>query len=94
MTNKSKLKSTVDVKSKNELSNLKNKVSAAQRRANSKYDSKQDKIIVRVPEGKREVIAKYVENHVKDHPEWIALGKASVNAFIRDLISKDIGEDI
>ena len=49
MTNKSKLKSTVDVKSKNELSNLKNKVSAAQRRANSKYDSKQDKIIVRVP---------------------------------------------
>lgn len=63
----------------------------SRRNAMKKYEEERvEQLTVRVPKGTRSLISKYVEDHIEDHPEWTAKGKASVNAFIVDLINKEI----
>lgn len=63
-----------------------------------KYNEKIEKILVRVPEGSRDAITKYVEEKAEDEPTNLKYnsfnGKAyrpSVNAFICYLIEQEMG---
>ncbi len=66
-----------------------------------KYEEKVEKIIVRVPEGSRAAITKYVEEKAEAEPKNLKYnsynGKAyrpSVNALIRSLIEEEIGVNL
>ena len=70
----------------------------SQIRQNEKYEEKVEKIIVRVPEGSRVAITKYVVEKAEADPENLKYssynGKAyrpSVNALIRSLIEEEMG---
>lgn len=65
----------------------------SRRNAMKKYEEEKiEQITVRVPKGTRSLISSYVEAHAKDHPEWTSKGKGSVNAFITDLINREINK--
>ena len=70
----------------------------SQIRQNKKFEEKVEKIIVRVPEGSRYAIMRYVEERAEAEPENLRYnsynGKAyrpSVNALIRALLEEEIG---
>lgn len=70
----------------------------SQIRQNKKFDEKIEKIIVRVPEGSRDAITKYVEERAEAEPENPKYnsynGKAyrpSVSALIRSLLEAEMG---
>ncbi len=70
----------------------------SQKRQSEKFEEKFEKIIVRVPEGSRAAITKYVEEKAEAEPENLKYnsfnGKAyrpSVNALIRNLLEQEIG---
>lgn len=53
----------------------------AKRKANSKYDAKLDKVLVRMPSGKADI--------VRERAEKIGI---SINAYINKLIDEDISK--
>lgn len=70
----------------------------SQIRQSEKFEEKVEKIIVRVPEGSRAAITKFVEEKAAADPENLRYssynGKAyrpSVNAFIRALLEEEMG---
>jgi hypothetical protein len=73
----------------------------SQIRQNEKFEERFEKIIVRVPEGSRAAITKYVEEKAEAEPENLKYssynGKAyrpSVNALIRSLIEDEMGVNL
>ena len=77
------------------------KIYYSQIRQNEKYEEKVEKIIVRVPEGSRAAITRYVEKKAEADPENLKYssynGKAyrpSVNALIRYLIEEEMRENL
>ena len=73
----------------------------SQIRQSEKFEEKIEKIIVRVPEGSRAAITKYVEEKAEADPENLKYssynGKAyrpSVNALIRSLIEDEMGVNL
>ena len=73
----------------------------SQIRQSEKFEEKVEKIIVRVPEGSRAAITKYVEEKAEAEPENLKYssynGKAyrpSVNALIRSLIEDEMGVNL
>lgn len=73
----------------------------SQVRQSEKFEEKVEKIIVRVPAGSRDAIAKYVEAKAEAEPENLRYsnynGKAyrpSVNALIRSLIEEEMGVNL
>jgi len=73
----------------------------SQIRQNEKFEEKVEKIIVRVPEGSRAAITRYVEDKAESDPENRKYssfnGKAyrpSVNALIRSLIEDEMGVNL
>ena len=61
------------------------KTSNAQRKANQEYDKKIDRFTVRLPQGSKEKINKYVTESNK---------YSSVNAMIKALLENEIGETL
>lgn len=73
----------------------------SQKRQSEKFEKTVEKIIVRVPEGSRAAITKYVEEKAEADPENLKYssynGKAyrpSVNALIRSLIEDEMGVNL
>ena len=73
----------------------------SQKKQSAKFEEKVEKIIVRVPEGSRAAITKYVEEKAEAEPENLKYsnynGKAyrpSVNALIRSLIEDEMGVNL
>ena len=67
-------------------------------RQSEKFEEKVEKIIVRVPEGSRTAIARYVEEKAEADPENLRYSsyngktyRPSVNALIRTLIEEEMG---
>ena len=73
----------------------------SQKKQSEKFEEKVEKIIVRVPEGSRAAITKYVEDKAEAEPDNLKYnsfnGKAyrpSVNALIRRLIEDEMGVNL
>ncbi len=68
---------------------------AAQKESNAEYDKTMDKIIIRVPKGAKAKIEEYVRSKAieePDNPKYSTdKGRPSVNALIKDLLEKEIG---
>ena len=63
---------------------------------NDEWEKKnpQEKLILRMPKGKRDIITKYVEQKARDNPDdrkySTDKGRPSVNAYINTLIDADM----
>ena len=73
----------------------------SQKKASEKYEKTVEQIILRVPEGTRSALTKYVEKKAEAEPENLRYnsfnGKAyrpSLNALIRALIEEEIGVNL
>lgn len=73
----------------------------SKKKQSEKFEEKIEQIIIRVPEGTRALIAKYVEDKAKADPTNLKYsnfnGKAyrpSVNALIRFLIEQEMGVNL
>ena len=64
---------------------------------NWERENPQEKLIIRMPKGRREVISKYVEKKAIENPDdrrySTDKGRPSVNAYINALIDKDMQEN-
>lgn len=71
---------------------------AAQKESNAEYDKGMDKIIIRVPKGSKAIIEEYVKDMAKKNPGdpkfSTEKGRPSVNALIKSLLEKEIGETL
>lgn len=68
----------------------------SQKRASEEWEKKnpQEKLILRMPKGTRDIITKYVERKASDNPDnrkySTDKGRPSVNAYINTLIDDDM----
>ena len=82
------------------------KASDSQKKATKKWESKKDKLLLRVPEGKRDEIQKYVKEKAEEYKEGNKYTasrytcyngryyRPSTSAYIINLIEQDSGIDL
>lgn len=72
----------------------------SQYEANSRWerDNPQEKILIRLPLGSKEIINTYVESKAKEEPDnpkySTGKGRPSITAFLRALIEEEIGQKL